>query len=75
MNLYLAKTKIDYTVRANNVSDARLRFRLLDLGLYKGQKVMMLDKQKNKKNVLILINNIKYMLDVSICEQIEVEDA
>ena len=75
MSILDVKVNANLVILSNNIPDDRVRFRLLDMGLYRGAKVVMLDNKKHKHNILISFNSVKYMLDKSLARDIEVDYA
>ena len=75
MKLIEAKLYQNYIVKSNIISDIKTRFRLLDMGLYSGANICVLDRRKGKKNILVAFNGVKYMLTSEIANMIEVENA
>lgn len=75
MNIIEAQVNRELVVAKNNITDDTIRFRLLDIGLYSGARVKVVDKKRGNRNILVVFNSVKYMLDTKVAKSIEVEYA
>ena len=75
MKLFFAEINKECIVKSNNITNHTVRMRLLDMGLYSGASIRVLDRRRRKKNMLVAFNGVKYMFQTEIANAIEVEYA
>ena len=71
---YLAEAKINvvYKIKNINIKDKCIYKQLENLGFLKNEKIILLNHNYGKKTYLIKVMGIKYAIDKSVCDGIEI---
>ena len=75
MSLEQAKHNVPCIIKQVNIEDYNTKLRILELGLVKGEKVVVKSKSVLKHTLLVVFANACFTLKDNLAKQIEVEYA
>ncbi|MBR2969908.1 MAG: ferrous iron transport protein A [Clostridia bacterium] len=75
MNLYEVKLNTICVVKSINISDEKVKIRLMELGLIVGENILVKNRSSLKKTLLIAFNSSCFTIKDVIAREIGVEYA